>query len=775
MWTRSFKSALLLILVIASLIALVVPFLFLGSSLVIPPPKVIASLDLVVDSSSDNLCYDHVILVTIDGCRPDKLLEANTPHIDEIVRDAAYSWSAQTVYPSRTTEAHASLFTGAPPEVHQYTYSGDNVEAETIFQVFEKASYKTAFISGKGGPDGGRIAGLEVGVSYVKNDVDYRSLDAVTYEPGSEDPNGDIRVMENAIQIFVENRPTLMFVLLPLVDYTGHIYGHTSSEYLQAIEKADQAIGMLVDNLRGLGIYKDTLLIIVSDHGMTGTSHGSLDPGDMTIPLILQRPGIPIGDIGEVSITDVAPTVTSLVGLRAPENSKGNVIYKILEALIPRAPIYIEGDENFTPANGVTSGSGTENDPYIIKGWDISTENASGIEIRNTTAYFIVRRCRVYGGKDNGFDGIRFENVVNGRIDNVRTDNNYRGINLLSSNNNIIVNSTVENNTYGIRLIDSDNNRIYHNNIINNDNQAHDEGSNFWDNGYPSGGNYWSDYAGEDNYWGENQDILGSDGIGDTPYNIPSGANQDRYSFMNPARRGVEVLISPNYRSVPPRVTLTYTVTVTNTGNVVDNYTLSVGDNSNWGPSVSPESLIVLPSASDNAALSVTVLENATPGTVDNITVTVTSQMDNTVIDNDFCIAYVLSPKAELGLATLYEVGLDVNLYLGEGSRLVVKFYTWAGPFQAENVVWSGVTPAHVVLLVNISHPENTVVENSVLVVTDNMGNVISTVASFTVTQDVLFGRIMEIKGEWPLLGADQDALFQEIMDIKGVWPIAPS
>jgi len=90
-----------------------------------------------------------------------------------------------------------------------------------------------------------------------------------------------------------------------------------------------------------------------------------------------------------------------------------------------------------------------------------------------------------------------------------------------SSNNNSIISNDISNSLYGIYVFKSDNNKIYHNNFINNTVQGYDDtGTNSWDNGYPSGGNYWSDYTGEDYYSGPNQDILGSDGIGDTPYNI---------------------------------------------------------------------------------------------------------------------------------------------------------------------------------------------------------------------------------------------------------------
>ncbi len=83
-------------------------------------------------------------------------------------------------------------------------------------------------------------------------------------------------------------------------------------------------------------------------------------------------------------------------------------------------------------------------------------------------------------------------------------------------------------------FLSSDNNTFFHNNFVNNNQNAIDECSNKWDNGYQIGGNYWDDYSGKDFYSGPNQDIPGSDGIGDTPYHIYGGNNVDRYPLMIP-------------------------------------------------------------------------------------------------------------------------------------------------------------------------------------------------------------------------------------------------
>ena len=114
---------------------------------------------------------------------------------------------------------------------------------------------------------------------------------------------------------------------------------------------------------------------------------------------------------------------------------------------------------------------------------------------------------------------------------------------IMSADNQILYNNIISNDEIGIYLDmcmgGGENNRIYYNNFINNgdeNGQAYEMGGplNHWNDGYPSGGNYWSDYSGLDNFSGPNQDIPGSDGIGDTPYDIPVGQNKDRYPLMEP-------------------------------------------------------------------------------------------------------------------------------------------------------------------------------------------------------------------------------------------------
>ena len=226
-------------------------------------------------------------------------------------------------------------------------------------------------------------------------------------------------------------------------------------------------------------------------------------------------------------------------------------------------------------------------------------------------------------------NGIYFEYSNNNILSNNTCSNSYNGIFLyLYSDSNRIKNNTVENNGYGIYIYHyTSGNRIYYNNFVNNGIQAYDNSSNYWDDGYPSGGNYWSDYAGVDENHGENHDIPGSDGIGDTPYYISGGSNLDRYPLMSPWApivRGVEVSISHVENSGPPGTIITFTITVTNKGSVSDTYSLTTADNAGWGPTISPSSLSLAAGASGTATLTVTIPSGAGNNARDNVRVIVT-------------------------------------------------------------------------------------------------------------------------------------------------------
>jgi parallel beta-helix repeat protein len=150
----------------------------------------------------------------------------------------------------------------------------------------------------------------------------------------------------------------------------------------------------------------------------------------------------------------------------------------------------------------------------IISGNDVTANNLAGILLRGS-AYNKISRNNI----TNNGEGIVLQKSV--------YDSD-------SSNYNIISENNVVSNLAGIGLSYSSNNVVYHNNFINNTSQVYSVGSvNVWDDGYPSGGNYWSNYTGVDFHSGSDQDETGSDSIGDTAHEIDAD-NRDRYPLMAP-------------------------------------------------------------------------------------------------------------------------------------------------------------------------------------------------------------------------------------------------
>jgi len=151
---------------------------------------------------------------------------------------------------------------------------------------------------------------------------------------------------------------------------------------------------------------------------------------------------------------------------------------------------------------------------------------------------------------NNGYGIVLNDSSDNSIVGNNITNNVRGGIWLMYSSNNSIVGNNITNNEYGTWLYQSSNNKFYCNRFTNNTKQVSNQSPSFanvWDDGYPSGGNSWSDYTGDDFFRGPYQNVTGSDGIGDTPYIIDEN-NIDHYPRLGPC--------------IPPT---TYTLTITTT------------------------------------------------------------------------------------------------------------------------------------------------------------------------------------------------------------------
>ena len=262
------------------------------------------------------------IAIVIDGCRADRLLEADTPFIDRMRRQGVDYVNTSTVYPARTVTGFSSMFTGAPPKTHGMRSNfvpSLGVKCESIFDSL-RASGMT-----------GKLVGIAHLVDAFGDDVE--TVTAVTHNDEIDDA-----LVARAKAVMERDEPDLLALQLLSVDQTGHARGSYNSEYLAKIEDADRHIEGFLGWCRERGYLDDeTTVLITSDHGQgIGIGgHGHMSPEEIYVPCFMWGAGVDIRQAqGELcrtidqprSVMDVAPTIAYFLGARPPGQSMGQVL-----------------------------------------------------------------------------------------------------------------------------------------------------------------------------------------------------------------------------------------------------------------------------------------------------------------------------------------------------------------------------------------------------------------------------------------------------------------
>lgn len=253
----------------------------------------------------------RVALVSIDGLRPDALTAETTPGILALAERGAYTFAAQTVFPSTTLPGHASMLTGVEPLTHGITFD----EYRETFQL------STATLPGLA-----RAAGRQTVMVVGKNKLRQLAL-AGTLDHFVLTTRGDDDVVNEAIAAITDGFD-LLVVHLPQVDQTGHVSGWLSAAYLAQLERTDAAVTRLTAALPA-----GTTVILTSDHGGKLKEHGTRDQVDMTVPWIVAGP--PVRRLGPltrpVRTVDTTPTALSLLGLTPPTGLAGKPVSEPFE------------------------------------------------------------------------------------------------------------------------------------------------------------------------------------------------------------------------------------------------------------------------------------------------------------------------------------------------------------------------------------------------------------------------------------------------------------
>jgi predicted AlkP superfamily pyrophosphatase or phosphodiesterase len=272
----------------------------------------------------------RVIVVLVDGLRPDAVTPSTMPTLHALGEAYTVARDARTVTPSVTVAALASLATGVAPDTHRLLKPGLEFlhrlpRLRPLAREVERAGRGTAVITGEL-----PLADWPLALSLAKAAGARRFLPA----------GRRARDTATAARRLLDDRKTrLLFVYLPDCDRTGHVAGWMSAGYLAAAAELDRAVSRLSADI------EDTLLIVVADHGGGGveaTEHHHPHPLNERIPLVLAGPEVARRHrlTGPVSLLDVPATVLWWLGLPVPRVYEGR---PLLEAFAPALAVEAAG------------------------------------------------------------------------------------------------------------------------------------------------------------------------------------------------------------------------------------------------------------------------------------------------------------------------------------------------------------------------------------------------------------------------------------------------
>ncbi|GIX07234.1 MAG: hypothetical protein KatS3mg115_1637 [Candidatus Poribacteria bacterium] len=263
----------------------------------------------------------RVLLVSIDGLRPDGLQQAQTPHLDRLIARGAVHWTVRSVMPSATLPCHTSMFRSVLPERHGITTNRFTPLVRPVPSVTDVVHRA------------GRPTAAFYNWEELRDLSDPGSLNAAFFWRNCYVPEGDHVVADWAARFLTEHEVHFAFLYLGHVDVAGHNFGWMSPEYLQAVHNADAALGTVLEALEEIDLLEETAVLVLSDHGGHERTHGTDAPEDMTVPLVAAGPGVRTGGVElkePASLLNVAPTVTALLGIAPAQEWDGQPLTEML-------------------------------------------------------------------------------------------------------------------------------------------------------------------------------------------------------------------------------------------------------------------------------------------------------------------------------------------------------------------------------------------------------------------------------------------------------------
>jgi arylsulfatase A-like enzyme/tetratricopeptide (TPR) repeat protein len=299
-----------------------------------------------------------VILISIDTLRSDRLPDygydgVETPAISALRQDSILFERAYSHYPL-TLPSHTSILTGLLPGQHgvrdNLGYSFDPAGKPYLPLLLHEHGYATGAAVSAFVLNG--ATGLSAGFDHYDDAIETGRAAALgaVQRPGSATLDATLPWLDT-----VSEQPFFLFfhIYEPHTPYEPEepFASRYADHYDGEVATADAVIGRLIGELKRRGLYDDSLVILLSDHGEGLGEHGEGEHGVLLyrevlqVPLLVKLPGSALAGVSTATsaqLVDIVPTVLDLVGIERPAGLAGTSLLALLAPDAAERPIYAE-------------------------------------------------------------------------------------------------------------------------------------------------------------------------------------------------------------------------------------------------------------------------------------------------------------------------------------------------------------------------------------------------------------------------------------------------
>ena len=259
--------------------------------------------------------FEHVVVIGIDGLSAEGLQKAETPVMDNLIANGAVKYNVRAVLPTSSTSNWGAMMCGAGTEATGMTSNSWEPNGQWMEPIVKNQAgrFPTIFnIIREQMPE------AEQGTIFQWGGFGrLMQRDVVNCHINCPSPE---KTTQQTCDYIIAKKPNFLFIQLDHVDGAGHRFGYKSDEYLKVVANADSLVGRIMESIRQAGIEKNTLVMIVSDHGGLLNDHGGESTDEANVPIIYYGNGIKKNYTIQqtVYMFDVAANVAFALNLKTP-------------------------------------------------------------------------------------------------------------------------------------------------------------------------------------------------------------------------------------------------------------------------------------------------------------------------------------------------------------------------------------------------------------------------------------------------------------------------